>query len=124
MTTLPYRELAVQSSFKEDPIKVELDTIKEEMDKMTSLRVQLTLKSILQDFKNNPQDAASGYGVKNVYPGSSLNLFGKFWHWLTEDEYLEWEETNSPFGFLLKERAKELGIGFKMEKHHYPHSAL
>lgn len=118
-----YRELATVASFQEDPVTVELDTIKEEIDKNTSLRVQFTLKSMLQDFKNNPEDAASGYGVKNIYFGSSFNLWGKFWHWLLEDKYLEWEEINSPFGVLLKERAKKLGIVFKMEKHHYPGGA-
>lgn len=119
-----YRELATVTSFPEDPVKVELEKIKEEIDKNISLRVQLTLKSMLQDFKNSPKDALGGYGVKNIYPGSSFNLLGKFWHWLWEAKYLEWQEINSPFGVLLKKRAKELGIVFKMEKYHYPSTSI
>lgn len=119
MSTNPYRELATIAPMELDPVQKDLERIGLEFEKAVSRRVQLTLDSMLEGYKKNPDLLhKTGLHVKNVYVGGSWNIFARL-KWILEggnDIVLSWDDVkDTRFGAVLKERAEKLGIGFKEE---------
>lgn len=127
MSTNPYRELATIAPLELDPVQKDLERIGLEFEKAVSRRVQLTLDSMLEDYKKNPDLIhQKGLVINNVYVGKWWNIPARI-KWILDGgndvNITMGDITNTRFGTVLKERAEKLGIGFK-EQNGYDQKVL